>query len=125
MDKYDAAQFGGVILRRKLSILKNFSGSMSRELRRKFSATPFRLCASATPAPNDHTEIGQQAEFLGVMKREEMLTRWFIHDSADTGTWRLKGHASQDFWSWVASWARCAEKPSDLGFATPGTFSRS
>jgi hypothetical protein len=119
MGKYDPDKFGGVVCDES-SILKNFSGSMSRELRRKFAATPFRLCASATPAPNDHTEIGQQAEFLGVMKREEMLTRWFIHDSADTGTWRLKGHASQDFWSWVASWARCAEKPSDLGFDDAG-----
>jgi hypothetical protein len=116
MDKFDADKFGGVVLDES-SILKNFTGSMSRELRRKFSSTPFRLCASATPAPNDHTEIGQQCEFLGVMRREEMLTRWFIHDSADTGTWRLKGHASQDFWSWVASWARCAERPSDLGFS--------
>jgi hypothetical protein len=119
LDKYDADLFGGVVCDES-GILKNFTGSMSRELRRKFSATPFRLCASATPAPNDHTEIGQQAEFLGVMKREEMLTRWFIHDSADTGTWRLKGHASQDFWSWVASWARCAERPSDLGFSDEG-----
>jgi hypothetical protein len=49
-----------------------------------------------------------------------MLTRWFIHDSADTGTWRMKGHAVRDFWSWVASWARCVSKPSDLGFSDDG-----
>lgn len=119
LDHFDVSMFGGIICDES-SILKNFSGAVSRELRRKFSATPFRLCASATPAPNDHTEIGQQAEFLGVMKREEMLTRWFIHDSADTGTWRLKGHATADFWSWVASWSRCAEKPSDLNYSDEG-----
>jgi len=119
LDRFDVSQFGAIVLDES-SILKNFSGATSRELRRKFSATPFRLCASATPAPNDHTEIGQQAEFLGVMNREEMMTRWFIHDSENTKNWRLKGHASADFWSWVASWSRCAEKPSDLGYSDDG-----
>ena len=54
------------------------------------------------------------------MSQTEMLTRWFLHDSMDTGTWRMKGHAVQDFWSWVASWARCVSKPSDLGFDNLG-----
>lgn len=115
LDRFDADRFGGVILDES-SILKSFTGKTTRRLIDAFAQTPFRLCCTATPAPNDHTELGTHAEFLGVMRREEMLPIWFINDTADTGTWRIKGHARANFWSWVASWARCVSKPSDLGF---------
>jgi hypothetical protein len=113
------SDWGGVILDES-SILKSFTGATSRKLREAFKGTPFRLCGSATPAPNDHTELGQHSEFLGVLNRTMMLTRFFLHDSADTGEWRLKGHAVRPFWDWVASWARCVSKPSDLGFSDDG-----
>jgi len=35
--------------------------------------------------------------------------------SQTIGQYRLKGHAEQPFWRWVASWARACRKPSDLG----------
>jgi len=117
--KFDAEQFAGVILDES-SILKSFHGATTKALIATFKHTPFRLCCTATPAPNDHAELGQHSEFLGVMSQSQMLTRWFIHDSADTGNWRMKGHAVQDFWNWVASWARCVSKPSDLGFSDDG-----
>lgn len=117
--KFDADAFAGVILDES-SIIKSFHGATTKALIAAFKRTPFRLCCTATPAPNDHAELGQHAEFLGVMSQSQMLTRWFIHDSADTGTWRMKGHAVQDFWNWVASWARCVSKPSDLGFSDEG-----
>jgi hypothetical protein len=117
--KFDANQFAGVILDES-SILKSFHGATTKALIATFKHTPFRLCCTATPAPNDHAELGQHSEFLGVMSQSQMLTRWFIHDSADTGNWRMKGHAVQDFWNWVASWARCVSKPSDLGFSDDG-----
>jgi superfamily II DNA or RNA helicase len=116
---FDVSAFGGVILDES-SILKSFSGQTTKKLIEEFGRTPYRLCCTATPAPNDHTELGTHAEFLGVMKRDQMLMRWFIHDSMDTGTWRLKGHAVKPFWDWVASWARCVSKPSDLGFPDAG-----
>jgi hypothetical protein len=78
------------------------------------------MSASATPAPNDHTELAQHAAFLGVMTRAEMLVRWFINDSNDTKAWRLKGHAVAPFFDWMASWARMAEHPRDLGDDLPG-----
>ena len=117
--KFDTDAFAGVILDES-SIIKSFHGATTKALIAAFKRTPFRLCCTATPAPNDHAELGQHAEFLGVMSQTGMLTRWFIHDSADTGTWRMKGHAVQDFWNWVASWARCVSKPSDLGFSDEG-----
>jgi len=119
LDRFDASQFGGVILDES-SILKSFTGATTRKLISTFAQTPFRLACTATPAPNDHAELGQHSEFLGALSQSQMLVRWFLHDSADTGTWRMKGHAVEDFWNWVASWARCVSKPSDLGFSDDG-----
>lgn len=116
LDKLDAAQFDAVALDES-SILKNMFGATRRDLTEAFANTRFRLCCTATPAPNDHTELGNHAEFLGVMSSQEMLTRWFINDTATASqSWRLKGHARAAFWDWVASWARCAETPADLGY---------
>ena len=98
------------------SVLKSFSGKTTRALIETFRDTPYKLCATATPAPNDHMELGNHAEFLGIMQSNEMLARWFLSDQTQMGRYRLKGHAINDFWDWIASWARCAENPSDLGF---------
>lgn len=115
LNKLDPAGFGCVVLDES-SLLKSFTGKVSRALIEMFAATPYRLAATATPAPNDHVELGTHSEFLGVMPQHEMLVRWFLNDSADTGTWRLKGHATRAFWDWCASWAVMAETPDDLGF---------
>lgn len=114
LSKFDHAAFGGVVLDES-SILKNYTGSTKRALLEAFASTPFRLAATATPAPNDHLELGNHAEFLGVLTSHEMIARWFINDTSTFGTYRLKGHATEPFWDWVSSWARCASKPSDLG----------
>lgn len=119
LDKFEPDDFSGVVLDES-SILKAMMGKTSRALVESFARTPYRLACSATPAPNDHAELGQHSEFLGVMAQNMMLARWFIHDSADTGNWKMKGHAVEDFWNWVASWARCISKPSDLGFSDDG-----
>lgn len=99
------------------SILKSFGGKTTQALIGLFEHHRFRLSATATPAPNDHMELGNQAEFLGLMSAQEMLMRWFINDTATASQeWRLKGHAEQDFWDWLASWSRMAQSPDDLGF---------
>lgn len=120
MDSLNAGAFGCVSLDES-GILKNFMGSTTRRLIAAFAETPFRLCATATPAPNDHMELGTHSEFLGVMPRADMLLRWFINDTSEASqTWRLKRHAVGPFWDWVASWARMAETPADLGYDASG-----
>lgn len=119
VDNFVLTMFAGIILDES-SVIKSFTGQTTKKLISSFAKTPYRLACTATPAPNDHTELGTHAEFLGVMRREEMLPRWFINDTANTGTWRVKGHAAGDFWRWVASWARCVSLPSDLGFDDAG-----
>lgn len=111
----DPSCFGSVVLDES-SVLKSYGGRIKNDLIAKFKDTPYKLAATATPAPNDHMEIGNHAEFLNVMGSMEMLCRWFVNDTSEASQkWRLKGHARADFWAWVASWARAASLPSDLG----------
>ncbi len=114
LELIEPASFGAVALDES-SILKSFSGKTSRSLIAAFANHQFRLSATATPAPNDHMELGKQSNFLGIMPASEMLMRWFINDTATASQqWRIKRHAIHDFWDWVASWARMAEMPSDI-----------
>jgi len=85
-----------------------------------FRHTQYKLCATATPAPNDFVELGTHAEFLGICTRAEMLAEFFCHDGGDTSVWRLKGHARAAFWRWVASWGALLRQPSDLGYEDEG-----
>ncbi|HZO72810.1 MAG TPA: DNA methyltransferase [Ktedonobacteraceae bacterium] len=119
LSHFDAGHFVGVVLDES-SILKSYMGKTKRALVNAFSHTPYRLCCTATPAPNDVMEIGNHSEFLGVMLSNEMLARWFINDTMKSGHYRLKGHAEKDFWAWVASWAISLRKPSDLGYSDDG-----
>lgn len=114
LGKLDPDSFGAVVLDES-SILKAFGGATVMALTEAFKKTHFKLAATATPAPNDHMELGQHCAFLDVMPSNEMLARWFIADQKQMGKYRLKGHASKSFWAWVASWSRCATMPSDLG----------
>lgn len=112
----DPDAFGAVSLDES-SILKSFTGATTRSLIAAFNGHRFRLANTATPAPNDHMELGTHAEFLSTMRNVEMLSRFFINDTAEASHhWRIKGHAVEPFWDWVASWARCAETPADLGY---------
>ena len=110
---------GGLILDES-SIIKHHDAKTLRILLEAFAQTPWKLCATATPAPNDYTELGTHAEFLGICSRPEMLSEFFTHDGGETQTWRLKKHARAEYWRWVASWAALVQKPSDLGYDDGG-----
>jgi len=119
IDHFDLSQFGGVVLDES-SILKSTDGKYRTRLIEQCADVSFRLAATATPAPNDFMELGNHAEFLSVMSYTDMLATFFSHDGGETQKWRLKGHAEQDFWKWMASWSVMIRKPSDLGFANDG-----
>jgi len=119
LEHFDPAAFSGVVLDES-SILKAFTGKTRLMLTEAFAQTPYRLCCTATPSPNDYTEFGQHAAFLGVCSPAQMLATFFVNDTFNTGDWRLKKHAEKEFWRWVASWACCVSKPSDIGFADDG-----
>ena len=121
-EKFDVSQFCGIVLDES-GILKSHDGKTRAMLTEACAGLPWRLCCTATPAPNDYTELGQHAEFLGVMRAAEMLSMFFVHDgsiraNADAGVdgWRLKRHAQRDFWAWLASWSVMIRGPEDLGF---------
>jgi hypothetical protein len=119
LDHYDLSAFGGVVLDES-SILKAHTGATRTRLIEGCQAVPFRLAATATPAPNDFMELGNHAEFLGVMSFVEMLAMFFVHDGGETQKWRLKGHAESEFWRWMASWSVMLRRPSDLGYPDEG-----
>ena len=114
LDRFDLGGFAGIVLDES-SILKNYTGVTKRLLVEGCADTPYKLACTATPAPNDHLELGNHAEFLGIMTSHKMIARWFITDQREAGSYRLKGHAVKPYWNWVTSWARCIGKPSDMG----------
>ena len=116
LEAFHPEHFAGVVLDES-SILKAFDGKTRARLIETFKCTPYRLCCTATPSPNDIAELANHAEFLGLMTRQEFLATWFVHD--DQG-WRMKGHAVQPFYRWLASWAIAMRKPSDIGYSDEG-----
>lgn len=116
LHKFDCSFFAGIVLDES-SILKSFDGKTRNMIIDNFKETPYKLACTATPAPNDYMELGNHSEFLGVMTRTEMLSMFFVHDGGETQKWRLKGHAEDKFWEWIATWAVMLQKPSDLGYS--------
>jgi len=137
VDNFDLGQFGAVVLDES-SILKAIGGKTRRKLTGACHDVPYRLCCTATPAPNDYIELGNHAEFLGICSTQEMLAMFFVNANKEHtyeingkiytrkgsnkgGTeWRLKHHAEQAFFRWLASWAITMIKPSDLGYNDDG-----
>lgn len=114
IDNFDFGLFTAVVLDES-SILKNFDGKTRAQITRVCERVPYRLSCTATPSPNDHVELGTQAEFLGVMPRAEMLAMFFTHDGKSSSQWALKGHGRTRFWEWLATWAAVLRSPSDIG----------
>src|SRR6185369_6006337 len=117
---FDPAAFGGIVLDES-SILKHYSKTFFK-LNERFATTPFKLCCTATPAPNDWVELGNHAMFLGIMHFKDMLARWFVGEGDIARSARLKQYARADFWRWLTSWSVCVSNPADLGeqYAMPG-----
>ena len=115
MDVIDFAELSGIVLDES-SILKAHTGKTRTAIIEASQRVPYRLSCTATPSPNDFDELGNQCEFLGVMTRTEMLATYFVNDTGDTGTWRLKGWGASKFWEWMGTWSVVLRNPSDLGF---------
>ncbi len=119
LNNIDTDLYGGIALDEG-SILKNHEGAYRNLIIQKFKSTPYKSVWSATPSPNDPMEIGNYAEFLDVMTRNEMLAMYFVHDGGETSKWRIKGHAEKIFWQWVSTWAVMFQHPKDIGFDQEG-----
>jgi DNA modification methylase len=111
----DTSIYSGVVLDES-SILKGRDGKLSSMMIDLFKNTPYKLACTATPSPNDHMELGQHSEFLGAMTYLEMLAMFFVHDGGETSKWRLRKHATDDFWKYVCTWSISLDNPKTLGF---------
>lgn len=119
MDKFVANEFVGVVLDES-SILKSYSGKVRTAIIQNFHSVPYKLACTATPAPNDYMKIGNHSEFCGVMTRSEMLSMFFVHDGGQTSKWRLKGHATDVFWQWLATFSVFVDNPANIGYQVSG-----
>lgn len=119
LEKFTADEFVAVVLDES-SILKSFSGKIRNQIISMFGKTPYKLACTATPAPNDYMELGNHSEFLNIMTRAEMLAMYFVHDGGETSKWRLKGHAEDLFWKWLATWCVVMDDPKKLGYDISG-----
>jgi hypothetical protein len=130
LGKFDHDDFAGTVCDES-SALKSFDGVTRAVVTEFMRRLPYRLLGTATAAPNDWIELGTSSEALGGLGHMDMLTRFFTNKQHSTSSrgrgnggeavqWRLKGHASEPFWQWVASWARAMRKPSDYGFEDTG-----
>lgn len=115
IDKFDLSKYEAVVLDES-SILKNQTGKFRNNLIEQCNKVPYRLAATATPSPNDFMELGNHAEFCGIMSYTDMLSTFFVHDGSSTQNWRLKGHAETEFWKWMASWSVMYQSPADIGY---------
>lgn len=116
---FDREKFAGLV-GDEASILKAYEGSTRKQVTEFASVIPYRLAATATPAPNDLIELTNQAEFLDVMAGKEIIALYFTQDGNTTHKWRLKGHAHAPFWRWLSSWSVAIRKPSDIGESDEG-----
>jgi hypothetical protein len=119
LERFAGHDWAGVVLDES-SILKSFDGKTRETLTRWADRIPYRLCATATPSPNDYEELGGHAEFLSVLNRRQMLAEFFVNDGLSAAHWRLKGHAQSAYWRWIRSWAVALRSPADLGYPDNG-----
>lgn len=128
LERFDSSRFGGVVCDES-SAIKAFDGKRRALVTEFLRTVPHRLLATATAAPNDYIELGTSSEALGQLGHMDMLGRFFTNKQRTAATnryrgqgpeWRLKGHAEQPFWRWVASWARALRRPSDLRYDDTG-----
>ena len=119
LDRFIANEFTGIVLDES-SILKSYSGKVRTAIIQNFHEVPYKLACTATPAPNDYMELGNHSEFCGVMTRAEMLSMFFVHDGGETSKWRLKGHAEDVFWQWLATFSVFVDNPNNIGYEIEG-----
>lgn len=119
LDRFVANKFVGIVLDES-SILKSYSGKVRTSIINNFHEVPYKLACTATPAPNDYMELGNHSEFCGVMTRAEMLSMFFVHDGGQTSKWRLKGHAEDVFWQWLATFSVFIDNPKNIGYDMEG-----
>jgi hypothetical protein len=115
LEHFKPESFSGIVLDES-SILKNEYGVYRSFIIDFCKQISYRLACTATPAPNDITEISNHAEYLGVLTSKEIKAMFFRLDGNDTQKWRLKDHGQNEFWRWLSTWAMAVRTPEDLGF---------
>lgn len=103
----------GVVLDES-SVLKQSMGARRTAIIDAFRGVGWKLCCSATPAPNDRIEYAEHAYFLDVVRStREFLAAFFVNRD---GQWQLKYHGETAFYRHLASWSVFMRDPAAYGF---------
>lgn len=98
------------------SILKSGGGVIKWNLIKSAKGIEYKLSCTATPAPNDIMEYASQAAFLEKLRNEgEILWTYFSRDK--NNNWKIKPHAREGFYRFMASWSIYLRNPAHYGWA--------
>ena len=101
--KMDLSKFVAVVLDES-SVLRSRDSKTAQALTRGASTVRYRLALTATPAPDDATELESQAAFLGVsMARDSFFVGRTVRDAPA-------------FARWLSGWSVWVRSPEDVGF---------
>jgi DNA modification methylase len=115
----DATKFT-VVSFDEASVLRSLDSQTVDALMAEFKKVPFRYVFTATPSPNRFLELTHYGDYLGIMDRGQILTRFFQRDSTKAGNLNLYSRREKEFWYWMSSWACFVTRPSDLGYDDTG-----
>lgn len=97
------------------SILKTGGGVIKWNVIKSARGIEYKLSCTATPAPNEVMEYASQAAFLERLRHEgEILWTFFSRDKR--GEWRIKEHARDGFYRFLASWSIYLRNPAVYGW---------
>jgi superfamily II DNA or RNA helicase len=97
--------------------LKGGGGKQKWAIIKSSKGIPFKMTATATPAPNDYIEFASQASFLERMRSENEIIWTFFAKDKITGEWTVKRHAQQAFFEWMCAWSIYVRNPKNYGWS--------
>lgn len=112
----------GALVADESSILKSGGGVIKWNLIKSAKGVEYKLSCTATPAPNDTMEYAAQASFLEKLRTEGEILWTFFHRDPKTQVWKVKPHAEDAFYRFMASWSVYMRKPGAYGFHDPFAY---
>jgi hypothetical protein len=115
-NEYRLQDHVGAIVLDESSCLKNETGKIRNSLINSCKGIPWKLCCTATPAPNDRQEYANHALFLGYIDNFKQFFTKFFYNTGSGNDFQLKPHAMTAFYEFLAHWSIFLKHPSHYGF---------
>lgn len=104
----------GAIVLDESSILKHATGVIRTNIINASKGIDFKLCCTATPAPNDREEYANHAYFLEYIRSyQEFFSKFFM---VRDDKWILKPHSMEAFYRYLSTFSIFLRNPASYGF---------